>query len=225
MLLQLQENQSICSSVTIRKIDERHSGLTCAVCVQSFFVDNLYQLPKKISNRCGLFREQTNEKVSLEGWQIGKTNSRWISEEYNSALIFTTDSSLYRSSARFEAEIVTQSPFLGNINKGCTVRDISKKYLNIPRVKWPFLNSSERHGHKATSLFLAENMAIMTSSFLAVARVCSRYSLSPQFTKLLLIVFEKADIDLYRDFLSHYYLFLPPWKLIINEITKSVNEL
>ena len=92
-------------------------------------------------------------------------------------------------------------------------------------MKWPFLNSSERHGHKATSLFLAENMAIVTSTFLAVARVCSRYSLSPQFTKLLLIVFEKADIDLYRDFLSHYYLFLPPWKLIINEITKSVNEL
>ena len=83
------------------------SGLTCTVCVQSFFVDNLYQLPREISDWCKLFREQTNEKVSLEGWQIGKTNSSLISEEYNSALTFTTDSSLYLSSARFEAEIVT----------------------------------------------------------------------------------------------------------------------
>ena len=70
-------------------------------------MDNLYQLPREISDRCRLFREQTNEKVSLEGWQIGKTNSSLISEEYNSALTFTTDSSLYLSSARFEAEIVT----------------------------------------------------------------------------------------------------------------------
>ena len=43
--------------------------------------------PQEISDRLRLFREQTNEKVSLEGWQIGKTNSIRISEGHNSALI------------------------------------------------------------------------------------------------------------------------------------------
>ena len=55
----------------------------------------IYCCPQEISDRLRLFREQTNEKVSLEGWQIGKTNSIRISEGHNSALIFATDSSIY----------------------------------------------------------------------------------------------------------------------------------